>query len=133
MPEQLTDTQINELIAGALNGQCECGHTVSEHAIDRPGSGGSTSCLALEFPSESGAYCSCPAFTADAPYATSADACREIIAEVERRGLWAEFSRTLWGECGKGGMASWYDGMRSALLATPRQICEAFLAVTEGK
>ena len=71
-------------------------------------------------------------------YARSLDECTEIIAEVERRGLWDEFSVHLhfMTECEisrKSQLLDASQGMRDALLATPRQICEAFIAALEAR
>ena len=115
MPEQLTDAELSERVAGIL------GHEVQlkshQYALGPKLSDGTRKLY---------------------DYATSLDKCREVIAEVERRGLWGEFSVHLhfMTECEisrKPELLDASQGMRDALLATPRQICEAFIAALEGK
>ena len=105
MPEQLTDAELNERVMRCL------GRIPSPDPIT---------------------------FRWRPNYTGSLDACREVIAEVEQRGLWSRFCGELYetADDGKGyskNLGIRDRGARTGLLATPRQICEAFLAALEGK
>lgn len=65
----------------------------------------------------------------DPNWPVSLDACREIIAEVERRGSWKQFAQEFGCllETDNVSLQAWELGVYDALLATPRQICEAFI------